>query len=152
MSWEITLLYFFSWNFIWFGQTKPIKVQNFRLLTAHVKFHHICTLIGSFCRKYIDSQLKKVQRSYVSWHWRMMQNLEKNQFVVSKVTRIWRILIRALKVSKICTLISPFLAKYINFDLKKYRRVIWEIWRKTGLWFGKWHEELGKFSPEHLKV
>ena len=24
--------------------------------------------------------------------------------------------------------------------------------KKTGLCFGKWHEELGKFSPEHLKV
>ena len=22
----------------------------------------------------------------------------------------------------------------------------------TDLWFGKWHEEYGKFSPEHLKV
>ena len=26
-----------------------------------------------------------------------------------------------------------------------------KIWRKTGLWFGKWWE-YGKFSPEHLKV
>ena len=45
------------------------------------------------------------------------------------------------------------------FDLKKYRGVIFhdtegwcKIWRKTGLWFGKWHEEYGKFPPEHLKV
>ena len=42
---------------------------------------------------------------------------------------------------------------------KKYREVIFhdtegwcKIWRKTDLWFGKWHEEYGKFSPEHLKV
>ena len=28
------------------------------------------------------------------------------------------------KVSKICTLISPFRANYIAFDLKKYRGVI----------------------------
>ena len=27
-----------------------------------------------------------------------------------------------------------------------------KIWRKTDLWFGKWHEEFGKFSPEHSKV
>ena len=60
VSWEITLLYFFSWNFIWFLQKKPIKVQNFRkILTAQVKFHQICTLIGSFCWKYIKFQLKK---------------------------------------------------------------------------------------------
>ena len=49
----------FSWNFIWFGQMEPIKVQNFRLLTTLVKFHPICTLLGSFCWKYIKFQLKK---------------------------------------------------------------------------------------------
>ena len=45
------------------------------------------------------------------------------------------------------------------FDLKKYRGVIFhdtegwcKIWRKTDLWFGKWHEEYSKFSPEQLKV
>ena len=48
--------------------------------------------------------------------------------------------------------------KYIIFELKKYRGVIFhdtedwcKIWRKTELWFGKWHEEFGKFSPEHSK-
>ena len=29
-SWEITLLYFFSWNFILFWRREPIKVPNFR--------------------------------------------------------------------------------------------------------------------------
>ena len=63
------------------------------------------------------------------------------------------------KVSKMCTLIGPFCAKYIKFDLKKYRGVIFpnteelcKIWRKAGLLFGKWHKELEKFSLEHLKV
>ena len=132
-----------------------LKVQNFRILTAQVKFQQICTLIGSFCWKYIKFQLKKyrvlmshvteewckiwrktnlfqkwqefgefwskhlkslqnldfdwsslckvynvwpkkVQRSYLSWHWRMMQNLKKNWLVVSKMTwRIWQIFTRA---------------------------------------------------------
>ena len=27
----------------------PIKVQDFRLLTAHTKFHQICVLIDFFC-------------------------------------------------------------------------------------------------------
>ena len=58
LSWEITLLYLFSWDFIWFGQ-KPIRVQNFRLSTALVKFHQSCTLIVSFWWKYIKFQLKK---------------------------------------------------------------------------------------------
>ena len=44
------------------------------------------------------------------------------------------------------------------FELKEYRgaivhdtRVWYKISRKTDLWFGKWHEEFGKFSPEHTK-
>ena len=53
VSWEITLLYFFSWNFKWFGQKEPIKMQNLRLSTAHVKFHQVSTLICSFSWKYI---------------------------------------------------------------------------------------------------
>ena len=47
-----------------------------------------------------------------------------------------------LKISKICTLMSFFWAKYIMFDLKKYRGVMYgstenwcNIWRKTDLCF-----------------
>ena len=64
-----------------------------------------------------------------------------------------------LKILRISTLIFSFCAKFITFDLKKYRGVIfhdteewYKIWRKTDLCFGKWHEEYGKFSPEQLKV
>ena len=55
-------------------------------------------------------------------------------------------------------MIGPFCAKYTTFDLKKYWGVIFhdteescKNWRKTDLWFGKWHGEFGKFSPEHKK-
>ena len=63
------------------------------------------------------------------------------------------------KVSKIYTLIGYFDQSISCLSWKKYRGVlfhdtrVWcKIWRKTDLWFGKWHEEYGKFSPEHLKV
>ena len=63
------------------------------------------------------------------------------------------------KISKICTLMGCLWPKYIMFELKKCRRVMFDgteywckIWRKTDLCFQKWHEEFGKFSPEHLKV
>ena len=59
MSWEISLLYICSWNFIWFLQKESTTVKNFRLLNARVKFHQICTLIGYFWWKYIKLQLKK---------------------------------------------------------------------------------------------
>ena len=57
LQWEIGLLYFFSWNFTWFLQMEPTKVQNVRLSTAQVKFHQIRTLIGLFYWMYIKSQL-----------------------------------------------------------------------------------------------
>ena len=42
-----------------------------------------------------------LQSSYVSWQWRMMQNLKRNWLVVSKLTwGIWRILTRTLKSLK----------------------------------------------------
>ena len=63
------------------------------------------------------------------------------------------------KVSKICTLTGSFWRKYVILELKRHRGVIfydteewWKIWRKTDLWFGKWHQEFSKFSPQHSKV
>ena len=60
---------------------------------------------------------------------------------------------------KICSLQGSFWTKCIMFELEKYRGVMFhdteewsKIWRKTNLWFWKWHEEFGKFLPEHLKV
>ena len=45
---------------------------------------------------------KKVQRSYLSWHWRAMQNLKKNWLVVWEMTRgIWQIFTDHLNVSKL---------------------------------------------------
>ena len=56
------------------------------------------------------------------------------------------------KISKICTLMGCLWPKYIMFDLKKYRGVMFDgtehwckIWRKTDLSFLKWHEEFVKF-------
>ena len=47
------------------------------------------------------------------------------------------------QVSKTCTFICSYCAKYLMFDLKKYRGVIFhdtegwcKIWRNNNLWFG----------------
>ena len=60
------------------------------------------------------------KRSFVSWYWCVMQNLKKNRFFVSKMTRIWWILIRALKS-----------LKYLHFDWSFSRKVynVWPKWR-----------------------
>ena len=146
-------------------------MQNFRLSTAHVKFEQICTLIGCFCWKYIKfyrkgteelclmtlksdvkfeekpiccSKMTRIwwiliralkslknghcdwslswkvynfwpqiaQRSYLSWHWRVMQNLKKNWILVWIITwGIWQIFTRALESLKIVTLIKFFYLK-----------------------------------------
>ena len=109
-------------------------MQIFRFLTAHVKFQE--TMIGVFF------QLKKC-RGFVSWRWGVMQKLEKNWFIVSKMTRIWWILTWALNSIKNCTWIGLFCAKYITFGLKKYRGALhgteeWcEIWKKTWIMVSK---------------
>ena len=106
------------------------------------------------------SNVENLQRNYVLRQWRMMQTLKRNWLDVSKLTpqfdKFWP---EHLNASKICTLMGSFWPKYIMFELKKYRWVIFhdtqawcKIWRKSDLWFGKWHEEFGKCSPEHLKV
>ena len=56
------------------------------------------------------------------------------------------------KVSKIFILMDSFWAKYILFELKKYRGVIfheteegYKIWRGIDLLFQNWHKEFDKF-------
>ena len=63
------------------------------------------------------------------------------------------------KVSKIFILMGSFWAKYILFELKKYRGVIfhkteegYKIWRGINLSFKNLHKEFVKFWPEHSKV
>ena len=50
----------------------------------HREVSKICTLIGSICTKYITFDLKKEQRSYLPWHWRVMQNLKKTDLWFGK--------------------------------------------------------------------
>ena len=97
MSWEITLLYFFSWNFTWFLQKEPIKVQNFRKISSSGKISPNLYFDRLLLLKVYKISAKKLQRNYVSWYWRLMQNLKKNRFVLLKVTGIWWIFIRPLE-------------------------------------------------------
>ena len=76
---------------IWRGI--DLSVQNWqeefdKFWPEHSKISKIYTLIGCFWPKYIMLELKKVQRSYVSWHWRLMQNLKENWLVHSKNFRL----------------------------------------------------------------
>ena len=62
------------------------------------------------------------------------------------------------KSQKNCNLMGCFWPKYIIFELKRYRGVVFDdteywckIWRKTDLCFQKWHEQLSKFLPGHVR-
>ena len=95
---------------------------------------------------------KKLQRSYVSWYWRVIQNLKKNLFVVSKMIReIWKIFTRRLSSPKIGTFMGSSYPKWKMYELKTYREVVYhdnEQWckirRGIELPFQNWHEKFGK--------
>ena len=56
-----------------------LSVQNWHegfheFWPVHSKISKICTLMGCFWPNYMVLELKNVQRSYIWWHWRLMQN------------------------------------------------------------------------------
>ena len=78
-----------------------LSVQNW-----HEKFNEFwpenskISKICCFWPKYIMFELKKVKRSYVWWHWSLIQNLKENRLVLSKmIWRIWQIFVYRLKKS-----------------------------------------------------
>ena len=99
-----------GWYKLWRGI--DLSFQNWQeefdiVWLEHLQVSKIFPLMGSFWAKYILPELKKVQRSYLSWHWRVIQNLETNRLVVLKLTwRNWQIFTRALESVKIGTLMG----------------------------------------------
>ena len=53
VSWDRTLLYFFNWNFKYFQQKEPIKVQIWWNFTWAVESCKVCTSMGSFCENHV---------------------------------------------------------------------------------------------------
>ena len=74
---------------------------------------------------------KKVRRSYLLWHWRLIQNLERNRLVVSNLPwGIWQILTRALESLKSFHFSGLLLNKVcILFELKIQRKYLSWHWR-----------------------
>ena len=127
--WEVTLLYSFSWNCTWFGQNEPMKVQNFRLSTTHIKFHQICTLLSSLKYKILFKKYRVISHDPEDWCkiWR------KTDLFFQKWQELGEIRLEHSKIYKTCFFICSFSEKYLMFDLKKYRGVIFhdtEGWSK----------------------
>ena len=73
---------------------------------------------------------KKLQKSYLLWHCRIIQTLKKDSLFVWIITwEIWLILTRPVENLKICFLMGYFCQKYVMFELKKYRRIV--SWKMT---------------------
>ena len=140
VSRHIILLKFSHWNIKCFGQKEPINIQFVGLLRALMKVHTIPHAIFEtsssgllefrinfhfdiiLSLKVYKILANKVQRSHISWHWRVMPNLKKNWFVVSKMTKMWWILIRALKGLKNFHFDWFLLCKVYNIWSKKVQR------------------------------
>ena len=130
---------------------------QFQIFDCSGEIQQIFTLIDCFCWKYIKFQLKKYRGVIVSWYWRVMPNLKKNQFLVSKMTRIWRILIQALKSLRNLHFHWTLSCKVINVWPEKVQSsyLSWH-WRSTQnlkknwCWFRKWHEEFGNLKVSKL--
>ena len=99
---------------------------------------------------------KKVQISYVSWDWRMMQNVGRNWLILWKmIWEIWQILTQLSKVWIFSLSWAPFdqSTQWLNC-----RKVMcnnteewYKVWRGTNLSFGKCHEEFCEFLPNIRK-
>ena len=103
---------YFSWHWKLMQNLK----KNWFVVSNMTRIWWILTwALESFKKSYFNYilfQLKKVQRSYLSWHWRVMQNLKKNWLVVWKMTwGIWQIFTRAIESVKIGTLMGSFCPK-----------------------------------------
>ena len=101
---------------------------------------------------------KKVQRRYLSWHWRVMQNLKKNWLVVWKMTwGMWQIFTKITKVSKLEHWWDSLIQSRKCMSLKyseelESRQEEWcKVWRTIGLSFQNRQKKLDKFWPQHSK-
>ena len=103
------------------------NLVNFNVTSGKSESLHFDVLLFSIAHKV---PAKKVQKNYLSWHWKKIQTLKKNWLFIWKMTwGIWWTLTWAVESLKICTLMDYFCRKYVMFELKRYRGVV--LWKMT---------------------
>ena len=84
-----------------------------------------CHFNGPFLSKVYEGWVKKIQRSYLSWHWTERQNLNKPWPCSFKNgMRNWVKFNLSTKKSKNCTLMGSFCPKHTLFKLENFRRIM----------------------------
>ena len=118
--WRQSDLYFLKWHEE-FGKFSPEHIQRSKLWD----FYWV------LLSKAENLWVSNLQRSYVSWEWRMKQNLKRNWLVNSKLTWVvWWILNRALENLKNLHFNGLVLTIVYNVWAKKVQRsYIWLHWR-----------------------
>ena len=152
-----------EWCKVWKGI--DLSFQNWHeefdeLWPEHLKVSQIFISMCSLWAKYMLFELKKY-RGVVSHEteegykiWRGIDLSFKKWH--KKFDRFWP---EHSKVSKIFILMGSLWAKYILFELKKYRGIIFDetdegykTWKGIELSLQNWHKQFDKFWPEHSKI
>ena len=114
------------------------NLVNFNLSSGKFENLHFDVLLLSIVYKV---SAKKVQKKYLSWHWKEMQTSKKNWLFVRKITGgIWWTLTRAAESLKICTLMGYFCRNYVVFELKK---------NTEKLCCKKWYNDISNLANFH---
>ena len=104
------------------------NLVNFHASSQKSENLHFDWILLSKAHKCLD---EKVQKSYVSWHWRVRQSLKKKWLFVPKMAwGIWWILMRAVTSLEICTLM------YYFFQLA-YKVSAWKVQKNYLSWHWK---------------
>ena len=89
---------------------------------------------------------KKLQKNYLSWHWKEIQTLKKNWlFVWKMIWRIWWTLTWAAKSLKICILMGYFCRKNVVFELKNKEELCRDVSNLVSFHTSSW-----KLNPLYL--
>ena len=124
----------------WFVAGK--KTGIWAIFMQAVESLKICTLIRSFCPKYIKIY-KKYRRVCLMTVKSDAKFEEKLTLGSRNDMRNWvNLIMQAVASLKNFTLIGYFCRKYVMLEPKKYRGCV----VKNDLWFQKWHQSFGKCS------
>ena len=123
VSWDIILLYFYSWNFIYFQQ-KEHQSTNLVNFTWAVKSLKFCTLMGYFYKNHIKFWLKK---------YRTIISLKSDSKFKEKLTCGFKYHMRnsvnfhpTTQKSENLTSMGYFCPKYMRFEVKMQRsHLLW---------------------------